>query len=83
MSTSRADAVLLVSAADKLHNARSVVADLRAVGDAVWDRFTASREESPWYHRALVDAFRANPAHRPALIGELNRTVTEMERLAL
>ena len=74
--------VLLVSASDKLHNARSVVADLRTVGDAVWDRFTASREESLWYYRALVAAFRANPAHRPELIDELSRTVTEMERLA-
>jgi len=74
--------VLLVSASDKLHNARSVVADLRATGDAVWDRFTPSREESLWYYRALVDAFRANPAHRSALIDELDRTVTDMERLA-
>lgn len=75
--------ILLVSAADKLHNARSVVADLRSVGDAVWDRFTASREESLWYYRALVNAFRANPAHLPKLIDELDRNVTEMERQAV
>jgi (p)ppGpp synthase/HD superfamily hydrolase len=75
--------ILLVSAADKLHNARSVVADLRSVGDAVWDRFTESREESLWYYRALVDALRANPAHRPKLIDELDRNVTEMEPLAV
>jgi Guanosine polyphosphate pyrophosphohydrolases/synthetases len=74
--------VLLVSAADKLHNARSVVADLRSDGEAVWERFTGKRDGSLWYFRALVDAFRANPAHRPALIDELDRTVTEMERLA-
>ena len=74
--------VLLVSAADKLHNARSVVADLRTIGQAVWERFTPPREESLWYYRALVEAFRANTANRPALIDELDRTVTEMERLA-
>ena len=74
--------VLLVSATDKLHNARSVVADLRTVGDAVWTRFGGKRKGSLWYYRALVDAFRANPAHRPELIDELDRTVTEMERLA-
>ncbi len=34
------DPVRLVSAADKLHNARSILADLRAVGDELWDRFT-------------------------------------------
>lgn len=74
--------VLLVSAADKLHNARSVVADLRTIGPAIWERFTPPREESLWYYRALVDAFRANTANRPALIDELDRTVTDMERLA-
>jgi hypothetical protein len=34
------------------------------------------------YYRALVDAFRANPAHNVAFVDELDRTVTEMERLA-
>lgn len=74
--------VLLVSAADKLHNARSVLADLRTMGDAVWARFTPPQDESLWYYRALVDAFRGNPAHHPALVDELDRTVTELERLA-
>ena len=74
--------VLLVSAADKLHNARTVVADLRTDGESVWDRFRGGREGSLWYYRALVTAFRANPAHRPALVDELDRVVGEMERLA-
>ncbi|MEX0710660.1 MAG: HD domain-containing protein [Chloroflexota bacterium] len=82
-SLAGADAsVLLVSASDKLHNARSVVADLRTVGDRVWERFAGKRDGSLWYYRALVDAFRANPAHQSALVDELDRTVTEMERLA-
>lgn len=74
--------VLLVSAADKLHNARTVVADLRTDGTSVWDRFKGGREGSLWHYRALVTAFRANPAHRPALVDELDRVVGEMERLA-
>jgi len=36
----------LVSAADKLHNARSILRDLRGEGDAVWRRFTGSKEET-------------------------------------
>ena len=36
----------------------------------------------PYAHRALVDAYRKNAAHMPALIDELDKTVTEMERLA-
>ncbi|MEP6468691.1 MAG: HD domain-containing protein [Chloroflexota bacterium] len=74
--------VLLVSSADKLHNVRSVVADLRRHGQATWDRFTGGRDGSLWYYRALVGAFRANPAHDEALVDELDRAVTEMEKLA-
>lgn len=74
--------VLLVSGADKLHNARTILMDLRAVGDQIWSRFNAGREESLWYYRALVGLMRANPAHRPALVDELERTVREIERLS-
>ena len=74
--------ILLVSAADKLHNSRSIVSDLRRFGAATWDRFTGGRDGSLWYYRALVDAFRANPAHLPELVDELDRTVSEMESLA-
>jgi GTP pyrophosphokinase len=74
--------VLLVSASDKVHNARSIVRDLRVNGDAIWKRFGGRRDGTLWYYRELVTAFRANPAHRPLLIYELERTVTEMERLA-
>jgi (p)ppGpp synthase/HD superfamily hydrolase len=74
-------AILLVSASDKLNNARAIVTDLHRVGPAVWDRFTADNEDKLWYYRSLVDAFRANPAHEPALIDELDRVVTEMETL--
>jgi (p)ppGpp synthase/HD superfamily hydrolase len=74
---------LLVSASDKLHNARSIVRDLRGVGDRVWGRFSVSKQETLWYYRSLVTAYRANPAHTPALVDELDRAVTEMETLAV
>jgi GTP pyrophosphokinase len=70
--------VLLVSGADKLHNARSILADFRRVGDAVWDRFNADREDTMWYYRSVVEAMRANPAHRADLVDELERAVTEL-----
>jgi (p)ppGpp synthase/HD superfamily hydrolase len=74
--------VLLVSAADKLHNARAMVADLRTVGDDLWSRFNAPNDDVLWYQRALVVTFRANPAHNAALVTELDRTVATLERLA-
>ena len=72
--------VLLVSAADTLHNARSTLADYRADGEAVWKRFTGGREGTLWYYRALVDAFRA--AGSTPLVEELDRVVSDIERLA-
>ena len=62
--------------------ARAVVADLRRSGNAVFARFSLTRDETLAYHRSLVVVFRANPAHAPDLVDELDRVVTEMERLA-
>jgi (p)ppGpp synthase/HD superfamily hydrolase len=72
--------VLLVSSSDKLHNARSILRDYRAEGDAVWTRFTGRKSGTLWYYRALTNAYRAiNPT---PLVEELDRTVTDLERLA-
>jgi (p)ppGpp synthase/HD superfamily hydrolase len=75
--------ILLVSAADKLHNARSIVRDLHGVGEKVWGRFKAPKSETLWYYRSLVTAYSANPTHSPALVAELDRTVAEMEASAV
>ena len=50
--------VLRVSLADKLHNARAILYDLRTVGDSLWARFTAaSPGDQLWYYRSLADVF--------------------------
>jgi (p)ppGpp synthase/HD superfamily hydrolase len=46
--------VLRVSAADKLHNARSILADYRAVGDQLWSRFNQGADAQLWYYTRLV-----------------------------
>jgi len=69
-----------VSCADKLHNARSVVADYRLVGEQVWERFNAGRDQSLWYYRELADTFKRLDADSP-LAHELDRTVSELEEL--
>jgi GTP pyrophosphokinase len=74
-------AVRLVSAADKLHNARSILADLRACGEQIWSRFKGGRDGTLWYYRSLVEAYRAGGQSTP-LVEELDRVVTEIERLA-
>jgi GTP pyrophosphokinase len=72
-------AVRLISAADKVHNARSTVADLRAQGPRVWKRFHAGPDEQLWYYRSLVAIFRRRGPKR--LAQELARVVAEMEAL--
>ena len=68
-----------VSIADKLHNARMIVADHRVVGDELWDRFTASGPQTLWYYEALINAFdaRRNDLGPGAIakLDELRRTV--------
>jgi (p)ppGpp synthase/HD superfamily hydrolase len=72
--------VRLVSGADKLHNARSVLADLRSLGEDLWPRFNGGKEGTLWYYRALVEAFET--AGPDPLVEELDRVVGELERLA-
>ena len=74
------DPVRLVSAADKLHNARSVLADLRSAGDEIWRRFNGGKDGTLWYYRALVEAF--GTAGSNPVVEELDRVVGELERLA-
>jgi (p)ppGpp synthase/HD superfamily hydrolase len=49
--------VLLVSASDNLHNARSILCDYRSHGDELWRRFTTEKAEMFWYYEALRGAF--------------------------
>ena len=73
---------VLVTTADKLHNARAIEADLRAVGDEVFARFTAGRKGVLWYQRAITEALEGNPQAPRRMLDELGRTVDEIERLA-
>jgi len=68
-----------VSAADKLHNVRTILADYRREGDRVWDRFSGRRAGTLWYYRAVLDVLQNGNPNR--LIDELQRVVTELETL--
>ena len=70
----------LVSCADKLHNARAILNDLRSLGDDLWGRFTGGKDGTLWYYQSLADAFGS--ALGNSLSEELDRTVKEMKALA-
>ena len=72
---------LLVAAADKLHNARAILSDYRKLGEQLFLRFNASKEDQLWYYGALVETLRQTAAPKP-LVDELERVVKELNRLA-
>src|SRR5215472_3320160 len=67
---------LLVSAADKLYNARAILEDYREVGVEVWKRFKRGRDQQLWYFEELLKIYEARcPNWR--IIKELKRVVAE------
>jgi len=83
LRTASADALLVV-AADKLHNARCVLSDLREQGDEVWGKFKGGRPGTLWYYREMVALLQAAevPAGTRKLVAELARAVNEIGTLA-
>jgi len=70
----------LVSAADKLSNVRSILADYRDIGESIWARFNGGRDGTLWYYRALLEEFLRRKPNR--LIQEFALAVQELEALA-
>ena len=58
---------LLVSCADKLHNARCILFDYERVGDQIWDRFSADKADTAWYYRRLAEEFEEAWPENPLL----------------
>ena len=74
------DDVLVVSACDKLHNARAIVSDLTTHGQAMFVRFNGGREGTLWYYKTLAEVFsRRLPG---PLAAELSKTVREMQSIS-
>ena len=68
----------LVSASDKLHNVRTILADYRQYGEAIWARFTGKKEGTLWYYRALSNEYERRSPNR--ITRELELAVAELER---
>jgi (p)ppGpp synthase/HD superfamily hydrolase len=74
-------AARLVSAADKLHNARAILRDFRTDGLSVFDRFRKDKYSVLWYYRALAKTFLS--IEQTELNRELERVVDELEKLVI
>lgn len=69
---------VLVSACDKLHNARAIAADLMA-GQPVFERFNAGLEGTVWYYGALHRVFADRLGDNHSLVLQLGAAVGQMD----
>ena len=75
------ESALWVCAADKIHNASSVLADLRRTMDpnSVWSRFSGARSATVKWYRAVLDRLEAVGFQQP-IVEELRGVVSELEK---
>jgi (p)ppGpp synthase/HD superfamily hydrolase len=75
------DDTLLVSVADKLDNARSMLRDYHEHGPSLWERFTVKDpRDHLWYYGELLNAYRRRGL-TSWMVDELARVVDELKRL--
>ena len=72
--------VRLISAADKLYNARSILEDYREIGPEIWKRFQRPRDLQIWYLESLLEVFKASGKMR--IVDELERVVDELKEIS-
>jgi (p)ppGpp synthase/HD superfamily hydrolase len=74
------DDVKLISLADKVHNARSILRDLQYNGESAWDKFTGEKKGTIWYYQTLAEIFQGSPY--PMLSDELIDLVERIQTLS-
>lgn len=72
--------VQLISAADKLYNAKAILDDYRAIGAKIWERFKRDRDDQLWYFNALIEVFKASGGSRT--VDELERVIAELTEIS-
>jgi (p)ppGpp synthase/HD superfamily hydrolase len=73
--------VAALKAADAIHNLRSIIADLRSAGPAVWERFKRGPAPTLGYYHAILDAVRTKLGAHP-IVAELAEALAELSRAA-
>jgi (p)ppGpp synthase/HD superfamily hydrolase len=76
---SEEDDVLLISAADKLYNAKAILDDYREIGDEVWKRFKRGPDKQLWYFDELLKVFDLRPRNR--IVDEFGDVVDKIKAL--
>jgi (p)ppGpp synthase/HD superfamily hydrolase len=72
--------VQLISAADKLYNARAILEDYREIGPRIWERFKRGRQDQIRYFDELLTVYKSSGGSR--IVGELERVVNELRQIS-
>jgi len=73
------DGARAISLADKIANARSLIAAHKVQGPAIWNHFNAGREKKLWFEHAMLDMFAVSWDH--PMVEEYAELVAEMDTL--
>jgi (p)ppGpp synthase/HD superfamily hydrolase len=79
---SAAPRALRVSAADKVHNLETLIAQLRAQGPELWSSFRAGPKDSLWYYRQVFGLLAERLGADEPLVAELGDAVARLEAVA-
>jgi (p)ppGpp synthase/HD superfamily hydrolase len=71
---------LYIIAADKMHNALSTVEDHKKIGEAIWNRFGGTKEQTQWFYRAVYESLRENRCNE-AILSKLDQVIIKLEEL--
>lgn len=72
--------VQLISAADKLYNAQSILTDYRRIGAEIWRRFKRGRDQQLWYFDELLKVFMSSGTNE--IVEELGRVVEKLKEIS-
>ncbi|HEV2133129.1 MAG TPA: HD domain-containing protein [Terracidiphilus sp.] len=70
------DDVVLISAADKLYNAKAILDDFNEIGEAIWERFKRGADEQLWYFDELLAIYLSRPRNR--IVNDLKCVLREL-----
>ena len=70
------DDVLLISAADKLYNAKAILDDFNEIGEAIWERFKRGADEQLWYFDELLAIYLSRSRNR--IVNDLKCVLREL-----
>jgi (p)ppGpp synthase/HD superfamily hydrolase len=72
--------IQLISAADKLYNAKAILDDYRKIGPQIWARFKRGRNDQLWYFEELLKVFKEAGSNR--IVEELERVVRQLRKIS-